>query len=166
MEARARQFHESNELQKFYQLFIDWSLINRHIVVDEKKVVKKFRQKIVMGRWMTFMNFQGDYLVMILKARKYHHQALTSKALLSLYTHTIKQSKVLAFQKRIAFKKFFKRAWVPQYEKSRAIRSVMGKIVRKQSEWERTRYQREFNYLYKAFESWKESIQESRELEQ
>ena len=102
---------------------------------------------------------------MVLKARKYHHQALTSKALLSLYTYTIKQRKVLAFSRRIAFKKFFKRAWVPQYEKSKALRLVMGKITKKHNDWERTRYQREFNYLYKAFEAWTEHVQAQRDHE-
>ena len=54
---------------------------------------------------------------------------------------------------------------MPQFEKSRALKSVMDKMVKKENDWERTRYQREFNYLFKAFETWREEVQEQRDLE-
>lgn len=60
-------------------------------------MIKKFKLGIVFTRWINFMNIQGDFLVLTLKAQKYHQQALSSKALLSLYTHTLKEAKVSAF---------------------------------------------------------------------
>ena len=105
----------------------------------------------MFSKWVDFMNIQGDFLVMTLKAQKYHQQALSSKALLSLYTYYLKEAKVTAFKRRSVFLKFFKRKWAPKFERSKALRHALKRVGKKALEWERTRYQREFNYLMHAF---------------
>lgn len=80
--------------------------------------------------------------------------------MLSLYTYTLKEAKVSAFRRRIVYLKFFKRIWMPKAEKSKALRHILKKMNKKDIEWERTRYQREFNYMLKAFEIWKIKVEE------
>jgi hypothetical protein len=63
-------------------------------VIQDHKLAKKFRQRQYLRGWMRYMNFEGDFLLMSLKAKRYHQQALSSKALLSLYSHTLKQHKI------------------------------------------------------------------------
>ena len=61
------------------------------------------------------MNYHSDFLIMMLKARKYHSQALTSKALLTLYSHNITRKRAIGFYRRMVFKKFFKKRWKNKY---------------------------------------------------
>lgn len=51
-----------------------------------------------------------------------------------------------------------------QYEKSKTLRMVVKKMMKKDQEWERTRYQREFTYLMNAFDQWKLRLEERRDL--
>lgn len=109
-------------------------------MVSDNKVIRKFRTKLVFKLWVDFMTLRSDYMVMILQAQRYNHQALTSKALLSLYTHTIKQRKAKKFRLKAVFRKYFKRTWVPQYIKSAALRKVVQRLHQRTLDWERARY--------------------------
>lgn len=80
---------------------------------------------------------------------------MASKALLSLYTHYLKESKARKYRQKQVLRKFFRRAWMPQYHKSKALRKVMKRFNQKTMDWERTRYQREFNSILDAFEQWR-----------
>ena len=79
-------------------------------------------------------------MVLILKARRFHQQALSSKALLSIYMYALKQNKARDFLQKNVFRKFFKQKWLPQYERVKALRVLMKKMVKKEQEWDRTRY--------------------------
>jgi hypothetical protein len=59
-------------------------------MVNDRNKINLFKLRRLFGKWIEFMNFYGDFLVMISKAKKYNYQALTSKALLSLYIYTLK----------------------------------------------------------------------------
>ena len=127
-------------------------------------MIKKFRQRVILQGWRRYLNIDSGHMVMLLKARKYHAQALGSKALLSIYMYTLKQNKARDFRRKNVYKKFFKKIWMPQFEKSKALRLVVKMIAKKADEWERTRYQREFTYLMNAFEIWKVKLEERRDL--
>lgn len=98
------------------------------------------------------------------KARSYHNQALCSKALLTMYIHASRMQKMKEFQKKTTFRKFFKRAWKHQYERHKKLGIVMKMMYKKSAEWERTRYQREFDQMVKAIEIWKSKVNERRRL--
>ena len=67
---------------------------------------------------------------------------------------------------KLFFKKFFKRIWMPKFEKSRALRKVCQKIEWRDKQWERTRYQREFTRMHESFTKWKGFVEAHRELVQ
>ena len=78
--------------------------------------------------------------------------------------YTLKQNKAKDFLRKSVFRKFFKSKWMSQYEKSKTLRMVLKKVIKKDQEWKRTRYQREFTYLMNAFDQWKLRLEERRDL--
>ena len=68
------------------------------------------------------------------------------------------------FRKKSLFRRFFKRAWKRQFTIQQHLRSVVAIIKARGDEWQRMRYQREFESVARAFGKWTERVQERRRL--
>jgi len=158
---KSQNFSLIREHVGHYNLFRAWRDISWNIKVQDNIKIIKLRERAILRAWRSSLS---DIYEMKGKARSYHKQALSSKALLMLYVHAQERSKVKRFQRKLVFKKFFKRAWKSQFARHRHLRTVLKMISKKEAEWERTRYQREFNHILKAFETWRGRVHERRKL--
>lgn len=158
---KAANFCSTQSLVRLYQLFRAWRGSSWNLRVAENHQVLRQRRRVLFTGWLRSMS---SYLHMKDKAKSYRDQALSSKALLTLYIHASKMNRLRDFQRRIAFRKYFKRIWKSRFTRQRTLKVIVKSISKKEAEWERTRYQREFNYLMQAFEVWKARVDEKREL--
>jgi len=77
-----------------------------------------------------------------------------SKGLLALYKNYLLGIRVKKMQKKIAYKKFFKKRWLAKFRQIRHLRGLIEWAIDKERRQARIFYQREFELKESAFLQW------------
>ena len=114
----ATRHFETRQMQNFYKLFQNWTMATRHSVYTDLRKIRLFRLGLVVSSWRKYLGKTEANRNKENAALRFRAHQLLTKALISIYTHKLKQSRLKCFQKRWAYLKFFKRRWVPKAQKS------------------------------------------------
>lgn len=87
-----------------------------------------------------------------------------SKSLLSLYHNYLKVLRVKRFQRKIAYKKFFQKGWFSSFKRIQLLRRILSKIEERAQLNERLKYQREFETKREVIMTWKDRVDDKKQL--